>query len=195
MLLKTVALTFEFLNLEMTSSNQTLHALKGSLSVLQLPPAFKQEEACQQTSVHQEKKTASYAGHAPATKEVEPGHRGDVQGGPPGHAPTEPPAGPVSAAAGAHDEPFGEDDPASLHHVSVMGTEWGERSRETVKCGDYGHCLTYSLVKGTIVFCLGFQPAISLTHISADAMNNAGTLVSTVKTSFFISEIAVSDRS
>ncbi|XP_045921557.1 myb/SANT-like DNA-binding domain-containing protein 1 isoform X2 [Micropterus dolomieu] len=84
-----------------------------------------QEKACQQAPIHEEKETASDAGHVAATKEVEPGHRGDVQRGPSCHAPTEPPAGPMSAAAGAHDEPSGEDDSASLRHVSIVGSEWG----------------------------------------------------------------------
>jgi len=84
---------------------QTLSALNGALSVLQLSPDFSQEKTRQQAPVHEEKETAGDAGHVTAAEEVEPRHRGDVQGGPTRHAATEPPAGPVSAAAGAYDEP------------------------------------------------------------------------------------------
>lgn len=63
-----------------------------------------------------------------------------MQGGPPSHAPTEPPPGPVSAAAGAYDEPPGEDDPAWLLHGGIVGSEWGQRSSEAMKCEGYG-CL------------------------------------------------------
>lgn len=130
----------ELLNPEVISYYKTLPALKGPFSVLQLSPYFSQEKACQQAPVREEKETASDAGHVAATKEVEPGHRGDVQGGPSSHAPAEPPPGPVSAAAGAYDEPSGEDDPASLFHVSIMGSEWGQRSRQAMRCEGYG-CL------------------------------------------------------
>lgn len=85
-----------------------------------------------------------------------------MQGGPSGHAPTEPPPGPVSAASGTYDEPPGEDDPASLYHVSVMGSEWGQRPREAMKY--VGHncweiswsCLTNSLFD-TKIFILDFD--------------------------------------
>lgn len=97
----------------------------GSFSVLQLSPNFSQEKTCQQAPVHKEKETANNAVHVAATEEVESGHRRDVQGGPSSHTATEPPPGPVSADAGPHDEPSGEDDPASLRHVGIMGSEWG----------------------------------------------------------------------
>lgn len=38
-----------------------------------------------------------------------------MQGSPAGPAPAEPASGPIYAAAGAHDEPSGEDDSAVLH--------------------------------------------------------------------------------
>lgn len=104
------------------------------LLVRQLPSYLGEEEACQQASRREEEEAAGDAGHATAAKEVEPGHRGDVQGGPSSHASAEPAPGPVSAAAGAHDEPPGEDDPASLRHVSVVGSGWGQRPREALKC-------------------------------------------------------------
>ena len=63
-----------------------------------------------------------------------------MQGGPSSHASTEPPPGPVSAAAGTYDEPSGEDDPASLRHVSIMESEWGQRSSEAMTCESYS-CL------------------------------------------------------
>lgn len=117
---------------------QSLPALNGPLSLLQLPSYLSQEKACQQTSVHEEEEAAGDAGHAAATEEVEPSHRGNVQGGPPGHAPTEPPSGPVSAAAGAYDESPGKDDPAFLRCVSIVGSEWRQRSGEAVKCEGCG---------------------------------------------------------
>lgn len=57
--------------------------------------------------------------HAAAAEEVHPGLGGDVQGGPPRSAPAEPPAGPVYAASGAHDEPPGKDDPTFQHLIST----------------------------------------------------------------------------
>lgn len=51
-----------------------------------------------------------------------------MQGGPSGRAPAEPPAGPVSAAAGTYDEPTGEDDPA-VHRVNII--------REAMKSKSY----------------------------------------------------------
>ncbi|KAA8579150.1 hypothetical protein FQN60_007270, partial [Etheostoma spectabile] len=110
--------------------HKSLPALRDPFSVLQLSPYFSQKKTRQQAPFHEEKETASDAGHVPATKKVEPGHRGDVQGGPSSHAPTEPPPGPVSAVAGTYDEPSGEDDPASLRHVSIMESDWGQRSSE-----------------------------------------------------------------
>lgn len=100
----------------------------------QLTSYLGQEEEGQQAPVLEAEETASLAGYAAATEEVEPGHGGDVQGGASSRAPTEPPPGPVPAAAGAHDEPPGEDDPASRHCISHMGSERGEGSRKTIKC-------------------------------------------------------------
>lgn len=111
-----------------------MSALKGPFSVLQLSSYFSQETTCQQAPLHKEKESTGDAGYAAATEEVESGHRGDVQGGPSSPAPAEPPPGPVSAAAGAYDEPPGEDDPASLHHISIMGPEQGQRSRAAMMC-------------------------------------------------------------
>lgn len=105
------------------------------LSAPQLPPGLSQEETCQKVPVPEEEEAAGHAGHAPAAQEVQPGDRGDVQGAPPIHAPTEPPAGPVSAAAGEDDEPPGENDTAPQLNVSGVESERGKRSRETVKRG------------------------------------------------------------
>lgn len=66
-----------------------------------------------------------------------------MQGGPSSRAPTEPHPGPVPAAAGANDEPPGEDDPASCHRVSPMGPERGEGSRETIKHGRGGGVMIF----------------------------------------------------
>lgn len=64
-----------------------------------------------------------------------------MPGGPSSPAPAEPAPGPVSAAAGAYDEPPGEDDPVSFRRISTMGPEWGQGVREAVK-GHSGHgCL------------------------------------------------------
>lgn len=141
-----------------TSTSQSLRELKSPFSVLQLSPDFSQETTCQQAAVHKKKETPGDAGHAAATEEVEPGHRGDVQGGPSSPAPAEPAPGPVSAAAGAYDEPSGEDDPVSLHHISIIGPEWGQRSREAMKCEGY-RC------RGCLVF-YGFHYIVNLCGIS-----------------------------
>lgn len=131
----------------------------------QLTSYLGQEEEGQQAPVLEAEETASLAGYAAATEEVEPGHGGDVQGGASSRAPTEPPPGPVPAAAGAHDEPPGEDDPASRHCISHMGSERCEGSGKTIKCIFFvlffigGHCLTYNLVeyKKMMYFILAFQ--------------------------------------
>ena len=68
-----------------------------------------------------------------------------MQGGPSGHAPTEPPPGPVSAAAGAYDEPSGEDDPASPSHDSIMESEQRQRSGEAM-CVRVYDCLEEIMV-------------------------------------------------
>lgn len=95
-------------------------ALRRPFSFLQLTSHFSEKATCPQALVSQEEETTSDAGHAAATEEVDTGHRRDVQGGPSGRAPAEPPAGPVSAAAGTYDEPAGEDDPAYVHHVNII---------------------------------------------------------------------------
>lgn len=107
---------------------------KTTISVFQLTSYFSQEEICQQAPVNEEEETAGDAGHAAGTKEVKSGYRGNMQGGPSSHAPAEPTPGSVSAAAGAYDESSGEDDPDSLCHISVMGSEWGQRSWKAMKC-------------------------------------------------------------
>lgn len=125
-------------------------ALKGLSSALQLSSYISQEKTCQQAPVHQEKETADDAGHATATEEIKSGHRGDMQGGPPSTAPAEPPAGPVSTAAGTYDEPPGEDDPASLCHVSNMEPERGQGTREAMRCSSWKRlwsCFTDCLVE------------------------------------------------
>lgn len=113
-------------------------ALRGPFSILhsilQLTSHFSQKATCPQALVSQKEETTSDAGHAAATEEVDTGHRRDMQGGPSGRAPAEPPAGAVSAAAGTYDEPTGEDDPACVHHVNII--------REAMKFRSY--CIFFS---------------------------------------------------
>lgn len=103
-------------------------ALRGPFSILQLTSYFSQKATGPQALVSQEEETTSDAGHAAATEEVDTGHRRDMQGGPSGRAPAEPPAGSVSAAAGTYDEPAGEDDSAYVHHVSIISEAMKFRS-------------------------------------------------------------------
>lgn len=57
----------------------------------------------------------------------------------------------MSAAAGADDEPPGEDDPASAHHSGALGSERGQRLSEAVMCprGCARGCLKFDLVRKT----------------------------------------------
>lgn len=56
-----------------------------------------------------------------------------MQRGPSSPAAAEHPPGPVSAAAGAYDEPPREDDPSCAHRSSIVGPERGQRSREAMR--------------------------------------------------------------
>ena len=57
----------------------------------------------------EEEEGAGAGGHAAGAEEDAPGHGGDVSGGPAGRAAAKPAAGAEPTAAGAHDEPAGED--------------------------------------------------------------------------------------
>ena len=110
-----------------------------SILCSQLSSYPSQETTHQQAPVHKEEETAGDAGHAAAAEEVESGRRGDVQGGASSAAAAEPPTGSVPAAAGAYDEPPGEDDPASHQHVGLVGPERGQRSGEALKWAGLKH--------------------------------------------------------
>ena len=53
--------------------------------------------------------------------------------GPQGHASAEPPPGPELAAPGPHDEPAGEDDPATHRPTQSLGPGRGQRTRTELK--------------------------------------------------------------
>lgn len=125
------------------------------LTCPQLSPYVSQETTRQQTNVHEEKEAAADAGHAAAAEEVESGHRGDLQGSPSSLEAAESPPAPVSAAAGAHDEPPGEDDPASSLHSSHVGSERAQRFGEAVmypRCCACGRRKFYLLRKAREYF-------------------------------------------
>lgn len=122
-------------------------ALRGPFSILQLTSYFSQKATCPQALVSQEEETTSDAGHAAATEEVDTGYRRDVQGGPSGRAPAEPPAGPVSAAAGTYDEPAGEDDPAYVCHVNIISEAVKFRSYRKKKHNVTDFSLTLNFFK------------------------------------------------